>query len=1233
MRRLRAHRVLAWSLSAAALAIPWDSAEARPLTPRPVFEHLDLPADFPPAGSVRVRQDGAGFHWLGTRNGLFRFDGYRMRAVPDGDEHCGAVHDLVVDGEHLWLADRCGVRRFRPALETSLRIDLPRDSGPPPEARRLFVDRARALLWIGSREGLFQLPLGDPSSDLLPLPSRPAELPEALHRLPVNALHFDPDGQGFVGTSEGIYRIDADGSFHHEGFGEPNDHPDHHILETIFRDSAGTLWATTGRGLRRRGTDPVVWQAVPEIPALCEASWAQWTYGIAEDASGSLWIAIGGSLVRFWPESERFECYSRFAVDSMGLGGSVEELFVDRAGMLWISTGKTLDRYTEPLFRSWSYGLGPAVASYPWTTAWSLSPAWDSDGHLWVGSNLGVFELDLEPPRLLHHYMKDAPQLLQEIGRESVGNLPSFTVFALTVGADDSVWAGTSDGLARLRPGRDRFEAVSIGDGAEVGPSPRISALLLDDARQHLWIGTRRGLLRQGLADGEAMRLPLSAGDGRRDDASDSPSDALESDIDYRVLVLQEADDDGALWVGTERQGLLFVSPEQNVLSHPRLAAEPAIADLLRGGNVSALSPPSPSMLWVGFAGGEILQVDLQAGRADRPPWTSEVGSTTVRSLLPVDGDLWITHQLGLSRVSDGRARHFHRHDGLSTPGSFFGLTRRGDRVYATGASLLELELGALEQRADVPPVRFTDLGVFGRRVPPRAVDPESPLPRALHQLDRLELGPSHSVVTLDLAATGAVRPRDIDYFHRLDGVDDRWLENHSAEPFLTFSRLRPGTYRLRVRAARAGEGPEQAAGETQLRLVVRPHWWASGWAKLLYLLLGLGLLAALVVDQRRKLHREQELNRGLRRLDHLKDEFLANTSHELRTPIFAISGLAEHLLTEDSGFSDAVRTKLRLIVTAGRRLSTLLGDVLDFSRLQDQELDLQPRPVDLRAAVDEAVAICLPASDPGDSGTPRTPFGVSVRNEVPPDLPPALADPGRLRQILFHLIGNAVKFTTEGNIEIRADGPVEKRLALFVEDTGPGIAPRDLERIFTPFEQLRGGATREQGGTGLGLALARRLVELHGGELQAESEPERGSTFSFTLPMADEDAEILDPPTTPRTALVVDDDPINLMILDAYLSDGGYRVTTAESGGEALAKTAERSFDLVLLDIMMPGMSGFDVCRTLRGTPGTENTKIVFVSAKSTAEDRRLAAELGADGYLTKPIGKDELLQAVRLG
>jgi two-component system sensor histidine kinase ChiS len=429
-----------------------------------------------------------------------------------------------------------------------------------------------------------------------------------------------------------------------------------------------------------------------------------------------------------------------------------------------------------------------------------------------------------------------------------------------------------------------------------------------------------------------------------------------------------------------------------------------------------------------------------------------------------------------------------------------------------------------------------------------------------------------------------------------------------------------------------------------------------------------------------------EDQNAQLQRLDKLKDELLANTSHELRTPLNGIIGLTESLIDGATGqLPEPTIYNLEIIALSGRRLSNLINDILDFSQLRHKNIELQIKPVGIREIVDIVVTLCQPLI-----GTKN----LQLINSITPDIPLVDADENRVQQVLYNLIGNAIKFTESGTVEIsakaiRLEAPqladkessvtsqlqsliLRSKLQITVSDTGIGIAEDKLELIFKSFEQADGSTAREYGGTGLGLAVTKKLVELHGGEIQVSSKVGIGSQFTFSLPISQNqsverkqlpakvrpslvsrtnDRELINVTFAPSfnnnsllhaqegqensrvKILIVDDEPLNIQVLKNLLQNYAFaEAREASSGREALAllETGYKP-DIILLDLMMPRMTGYEVCEKIREKFTAIEVPIVMLTAKNQVSDLVQGFNAGANDFLTKPFVKNELLARIK--
>lgn len=409
---------------------------------------------------------------------------------------------------------------------------------------------------------------------------------------------------------------------------------------------------------------------------------------------------------------------------------------------------------------------------------------------------------------------------------------------------------------------------------------------------------------------------------------------------------------------------------------------------------------------------------------------------------------------------------------------------------------------------------------------------------------------------------------------------------------------------------------------------------WSAGLLVLAFL--GIGALLAFQLRQLRRAHNRMALLQRrsrhqamrARAANSAKSTFLATMSHEIRTPLNAIIGAAE--LLGSVGLDGAQRQRVGTIRNAGQLLLDVINDILDFSKLDSRGLDLSPEPVDL-----PAIARTMASTFSERAAAKGLQLTVAL------DPVRIRTDPARLRQVIVNLIGNAVKFTQAGEVRVRSTLVGDSRLRIEVYDTGPGIRAEDQTRLFRDFEQLDGSYARAHGGTGLGLAICKRIIEGMGGEIGVISTPGAGSTFWFEIPVdvlgqagpdavpigAPADTPAAEGPTGLRV-LIVEDNPINRAVIWDQLVHLRHVPVAVETGFAALDRLATDRFDLVLMDMQMPGISGPDTTRRLRASGC--RLPVIGVTANASTEDRKTCEAAGMTGFVAKPVTLSRLAEAI---
>ncbi|MCB0156192.1 MAG: GGDEF domain-containing protein, partial [Anaerolineae bacterium] len=783
---------------------------------------------------------------------------------------------------------------------------------------------------------------------------------------------------------------------------------------------------------------------------------------------------------------------------------------------------------------------GGASASLSDSVVWGISE--DPAGQLWVGTSSGLNRIERESGTVtVYRHQPDDP-----------ASLSGDFVPAVLTDHSGTLWVGVDEGgLNRYDPATDSFSAYRFAEEDPTSLSDDDVWSLFEDREGRLWVGTwGGGLNRFNPADETFTRY--------------QPDPANPAGLSNDVIRVIRQDHTGRLWLGTNGGGLVNFDPAAETFT--TYLTDPNQMSSLSGNVVRAILEDSRQTLWVGVDGGGLNKFDPATETFVHYREQDGLPNDTIYGIVEDDqGELWLSTNSGLARfdpVSE-TFKNYTASDGLQSnefnQGAYFK-SGAGELFFGGINGFNAFFPDQIQDNTYQPPVIVTAFQIFDKPVT---------LAQPLAELTELPLSYRDSVFSFEFAALDYTAPAENQYAYKLEGFDQEWIEA-GPRRFATYTNLDGGEYTFRVRGS--NNDGLWSEHEVAVKINITPPPWKTWWAYTLYVLAGAGVIfvyirlrtraqARELAQQRRELAQERQVAEQLRQVDRLKDEFLANTSHELRTPLNGIIGLAESLLEGATGeLGPDTRHNLSLIAMSGRRLANLVNDVLDFAKLKHKTIQLDRRPVELHALTEVVLTLSQPLIGPKS---------LRLINSIPPDTPPVQADENRVQQILHNLVGNAIKFTESGTIEISAQVR-DDLLAVSVTDSGIGIPADKIARIFESFEQADGSIERIYGGTGLGLTISKQLVELHGGSIAVESTVNHGSRFTFTLPLSSASlptTPVASPPPEPLTEdtpvyapryqaqpveapqvrveaeagdftiLVVDYEPVNQQVLSNHLS------------------------------------------------------------------------------------------------
>ncbi|MFT7558919.1 MAG: two-component system sensor histidine kinase ChiS [Flavobacteriales bacterium] len=1194
------------------------------------FEHVITAENLAIAETNVIFQDSLGYMWFGGGDGLAKYDGHSFTLFQyDSRDHESISHNFVWDiiedhKQRLWVATPGGLNLYDRAKNKFHRFQ--HDSNDPNslisnDVYTLFEDSQNSL-WVGTRDGLDRL---NESNGRFEHYLSEETNPDTISNNSILKIFEDSNQRLWLGTKHGLNQMDRKSGlfvrYPHITNGRKN------ILDSNIRDIAQSdseyLWVATDNGLFKfyfKDTSVTRYIHDPETPQSLSNN-RIWKLLI--DSEHTLWIATDqGGLNIYNRDTDDFTHHRHNPYNSTTIkADNVKSLFEDSNRNHWIGLFPSGVDYIKRSASVFSVYKHDPQNSKSLNNNSVNAIHIGANKSVWLGTEGGISLFDIEG-REFNHFSHDPAD---------TSSLSANAVLAIEQDKNGDTWIGTwSGGLNRYDEKTNSFTRYLPKKGENNAISSAYIWSLLSDSHGSLWIGSQEGALDRYDVDTDTF-----------EHFGPNPGDP--NSLSSRFIRTLFEDSQGAVWIGTlvglnryERSNnnfSRFVKDNENEFSIPH-------------NYVLTIFEDSKNRLWVGTNGGLSL-FDRTAERFTNYSTYDGLANDAVTGIQEdKQGYLWLSTLNGLSRF-DPEKKTFHNYyhvDGIA--GNVMNksaslMTDMGRLFIGSTEGLTVFSPENIIKNSLPPPVKITDFKVFNRSVVPGGEG--AVLTKSIDMTKSLTLDHTQNVFSFEFAALNYQNPQLNRYQYMMEGFENSWNESgyrHSA----TYTNLNSGKYSFRVKAAN-NDGVWNNEG-VSLSIEILPPPWLTWWAKVIYVLILAFAISLFLRSQQRKIRFEQEQVSRLESINKLKDEFLANTSHELRTPLNGIIGLTEVLIDDSSGqISEVARMQLRTIAGSGRRLSSLINDILDFSKIKNHGLKLDMQTLDVEVVCTSVVRMLEPLAMQKN---------LLITHSIPEKFCFVNADIDRLEQILYNLLGNAIKFTEKGTITLSARED-NGFVYIDVADTGVGIEPTHVTQIFESFSQVQGDASREYEGTGLGLAVAKKLVELHGGKIHVRSALGSGSVFTFNLMLSqgtpvesierrrfqrlnsvvdiDEGLEqiVAESPNTEEKhfhVLVVDDDTVNRKVLTAQLAIHDYKVSEVESGQAAIDLVAsDSSIDLILLDVMMPKMTGYEAAKIIRQKHAAQDLPIIFITAKHLAADLAEAFSSGGNDFIVKPVSKNELL------
>lgn len=1150
---------------------------------------------------LAILQDRTGFMWFGTKDGLNRYDGTEIRVVPVDDAIPGNnyVTSLCEDcSGRIWIGTDAGVCMYDPQTEHARRFLMRSDDGS-----RISGGISRIVLapdstiWIcGGSRGFFRY---DPSREQL---THIAGDQTGRRRYTARNICFTNRGAACLALDDGNLYLSDDGlQSVSPVFAEGGTEAFRDVfINRLVPGAFNRIYVCSSRGLFE------VDLAVRSFRRIGLPSSNGYVRDLQVAGPNEIWVATESCLEIF---DGNMQPAASLRADQ-DLFNSLQSnycLHKDREGGMWVGTYFAGVSYSRA-------GNSTAVRRYFAVSDTRRLGRYireivpDADGDLWIGTE----------SRGLFRYRPQSDTLESiRVGELYDGRRSLFSNVHGLCCDGDYIWAGTYEqGHTLVRIDRHTLAAKSYPSaGKEIYSICRT-------AGGNVWIGTTSGLKRYDRAGDRFV---------------------VDSAIRSHIHHLRE-DSSGNLWASTYSDGLYKYDAMQREWRHYLYDERDTTS--VAADKVLSVFEDSFRQLWITTEGGGLCRYVPELDAFVR-----------YKSCLPFDtcyrieedagGLLWITSNKGLIRF-DPSARNyfvFTVDDGLlNNQFNYSSLCKAGDgRIYAGSADgFVSFDPEKLKPDDGGYPIVLTDFILYNQSV---GVERDaSPLKRSIAQCERLLLAPDENSFSLRVAAINYQSPHEVRLRYRLEGFDTEW--HRVSNNTISYSNLPYRTYRLVVEGLDSSGAPNGSSRSLEIR--IRPPFYLSGVAYACYVLLALAAIVLLyrIANRRARRKREVEIEKIERQKERelyvSKFDFFTNVAHEIRTPLALIRGPLEDLIEHTKDRLDAEsRENLDTMARNTDRLSTLINQLLDFRKAEREGFKLRPVECDVREVVGN---VCLRFV------TLARQKHIDFTFDFPAEKLYASVDKEALTKIVSNLLSNAHKYGhSRARLEMSvSDAPAHFRIE--VVNDGPVVPAELRERIFQPFVQYRDGK-HLIAGTGIGLTLARSLATLHGGTLVMDDDPDV-NRFVLTVPIVlgtesgatSEPAADADAPAVAERAddrsrgtasakpslLIVEDDPDMQIFIARHLS-AVYETTTADNGRQALERLAKsKAFDLILSDVMMPEMDGFELCRRIKSDLQYSHIPVLLLTAKTDVASKVEGLGIGADAYVEKPFSLEYLRASI---
>ncbi|MDP8243372.1 MAG: two-component regulator propeller domain-containing protein [Candidatus Hinthialibacter antarcticus] len=1150
--------------------------------------------------------------WFSSQLGICRYDGYEfLTFTSDKDSPIQLIADhvnIMLEDDHnnLWAGTAKGLTRLNAQrdLGSHFQHDPDDESSLSSNAVYCMTQDQFGRLWVGTSKGF----------DLFDYET------ETFTRFPVKAQ----DDTGAIACASAIYSGEENsiwlgtigrGVIHYqldtgeETIYEPaNTNLTSDVIRCIVPAADGGLWVGIWEGgLAYLDPDLHQFQVYLPDPENPHSISSQTVTSVFEDAMGLVWVTTWDGLNFFDPKTKEFSHEVHDPKNPFSISSNIlSQVYQDASGSMWIGTFETgLNRYDPLQYQFDSIHSNPfSENSLPSDSLYAVCG--DQEDQLWIGTynGLSVYDSNTEIFETFQHNPNDPKSLSHNI------------ITALTEDPSGRIWIGTwTKGLNHYDPAAKTFTRYPYTDDDHNNASDSVlnnnivrAILAVDD--HSIWVGTEKGGI--NILDPETSMFRYY-----RHDPNDQTSI---SGNDIRTIY---QDSKGRIWVGSFNYGLNLYQPEQN--NFQRYPYDDETQNSLNGNRINCILEGNQGLIWIGTNKG-LNSFDPSSNQFtfyDAP-------DQNIKAILQAEnGALWFSTDTGIAcfHIEKENFIFFDDHDGIyCSPFRQNVASVIDEQMFVFGGSggLVKFDPALIAINTYAPPIVINSLSVLNRKYGLSQTNPRG----------EIELDFTQNSVSFQFAALNYTNTAQNRYRYRLNGYESNWNETDASNRSIQYTNLPPGDYKFEVMGSN-NDGvwnPKPA----MLSIAIHPDIWHSSWFRSFLIF---AFIAIAVIIYRLSVERAAALN-----AERLKTEFLANMSHEIRTPINGIIGMNELLLGTE--LSPRQRGYLEHSENSANHLLNLINEVLDLSKIDSGQLKMSPIELDFREQLYEAVySISEKAHEKG----------IELLCHVSPDVPAILiGDELRFKQVVLNLIGNAIKFTDDGEVEcdvsVVHQHNSEIMLQFKIRDTGIGVPVEKQNTVFNLFHQADATTTRQYGGTGLGLNISMKIIEMMNGKIWIDSPYlERsknvtggpGSAFFFTAKFGVAENQIVPVLSDPANwvnlrILIVDDNSTNLLILRDMVKNSWKMIPhlalNTEQADQILAEYAmhENPIRVAIIDGLMPNENGLSLAKRVRQHPSYSSIKIVLLSSIESHYLPNHQNRKFVDGMLLKPVKQSDLYNSL---